>query len=58
MKFAWWPTRVKQYDTDIEYNVWLEHYESIEELITGKDHWDGSTFLYWRVIDRRIINLG
>jgi hypothetical protein len=56
MKFAWWPTRVKQYDTDIEYNVWLEHYESIEELITGKDNWDGSTFLYWRVIDRKIIN--
>ena len=54
MKLAWWPTRVKQYDTDIEYNVWLEYYQSHEELISRLDRWDGSTYLYWRVIDKRI----
>jgi hypothetical protein len=55
MKLAWWPTRVKQYDTDIEYDVWLEYYQSHEELVrSDKDRWDGSTYLYWRVIDKRI----
>ena len=56
MKLAWWPTKVKQYNTNIEYSVWLEHYESIEELIVGRNHWYGSAFLYWRVIDRRLID--